>query len=278
MDGIKVSVHPLFFVFGVYYALTGRIFVFVIYTACAVIHELGHSFVARGEGYFLNKISLMPFGAVVTGDLSDMTAKEQLKIAVAGPIINLFVGLFFVAVWWIFPLTYAYTDIVVEANLSLAIVNLLPVYPLDGGRILYATLSNSVSVKTAKRVCKITGILFAILLLGVFVATLFFTPNVSLLFFALFTFFGAIQKDGENTYLRLCAGVSDQRLKRGVRYNKIGVDESVTVKRLSRMLDSTAINEVVVYKNGEIRAVLSQKALKDLLMSREFNVSIKNLI
>ena len=81
MGGINLSVHPLFYVFGVYYALTGKIFVFAIYTITAVLHELGHSFVASNAGYRLNKITLMPFGAVVRGDIDGLKFSDEIKIA-----------------------------------------------------------------------------------------------------------------------------------------------------------------------------------------------------
>ena len=127
MVGINFAIHPLFFLFGVYYSLTGKIFVFIIYTVCAVIHELGHSFAASSVGYKLNKITLMPFGAVVTGNIDGLNFKDEIKIAIAGPFINLAIALFFIALWWIFPEIYAFTDVVVEANLSLALVNFLPI-------------------------------------------------------------------------------------------------------------------------------------------------------
>ena len=88
MGGIKLSVHPLFFIFGLFYALTGRIFVFLIYTICAVAHEIGHSLVANSIGYKLNKIKLMPFGAVVSGNIDGLKLKDEIKIALAGPLVN----------------------------------------------------------------------------------------------------------------------------------------------------------------------------------------------
>ncbi|MBO5714489.1 MAG: Zn-dependent protease, partial [Clostridia bacterium] len=85
MGGINLKVHPLFFLFGFYYALTGRIFLFLICTFTAVVHELGHSFVASKYGYKLNDLVLMPFGAVVKGDLNGLKLLDQFRVAFAGP-------------------------------------------------------------------------------------------------------------------------------------------------------------------------------------------------
>ena len=80
MDGLKLSVHPLFYAFGLYYAVTGKILAFIIYTLSAVIHEIGHSVVASKSGYRLNRITLMPFGAVVKGDIDGLKLKDEIKM------------------------------------------------------------------------------------------------------------------------------------------------------------------------------------------------------
>ena len=164
MGSINLTIHPLTFAFGLYYALTGRIFRFIICTLCALIHELGHSFSASRLGYKLNKITLMPFGAIVSGNIDGLNCRDEIKIALAGPLINLSIGLFFVALWWIFPETYAFTDIIAEVNFSLAIVNFLPIFPLDGGRILSATLKDALGSERAVKVSRIIGTIFSSIL------------------------------------------------------------------------------------------------------------------
>lgn len=265
MGGIKLRVHPLFYMFGLYYALTGKIFVFIIYTVSALAHELGHSFAAAGAGYKLNRITLMPFGAVVSGELDGLKCTDELKIALAGPILNLAVGLFFVAVWWIFPEIYAYTDVAAQANFTLALVNFIPVYPLDGGRIAYSLLSLKLKKETVRAICRISGIVFATALFALFIVSAFFTFNLSFLFFSLFVLFGALDKNKENRYVRLYSSVTEEKLKKGIPYKKTGIDKSVSVKNMLSVLDADAINEVVVYDRGEPVAVLSQKKINKII-------------
>ena len=237
MGGISLSVHPLFFVFGIYYAGTGRIFVFLVYTVCAVMHELGHSFVASNAGYRLNKITLMPFGAVVKGDIDGLKLKDEIKVALAGPLLNLAVGLFFVATWWIYPESYAFTDIVAEANFSLAMVNFLPIFPLDGGRVVSAILTQRFGEKKSSIICKVLGGVFAVFLLALFIVTIFNTINLSLLFFALFVTFGAFGKGRENKYVKAYSTLSENNLMRGVPIKRTAVSKNVTVKRLLSLID-----------------------------------------
>ncbi len=266
MGGIKFKVHPLFILLGAYYALTGRAVVFVLYTLSALSHELGHSIVAGNLGYSLNRVTLMPFGAVVRGDISGLKCMDQLKIALAGPLVNLAVGLATVASWWLFPVLYAFTDILAEANLSLFLINLLPVFPLDGGRVMQSLLSLKFKRKTADIVCKIIGGSLAILLFGAFVFTLFGTPNFSLLFFSAFALVGAFGKSAkENEYTRVITGVKGNTLKRGMPVKRQAVDKSVTLKRLIRLLDAQSVNELLVYADGKLLVTLEQERLTDIL-------------
>ena len=265
MGGIKLRIHPLFYLFGLYYALTGRIFIFIIYTVCALSHELGHSFAAANAGYKLNRITLMPFGAVVSGDLDGLKCADELKIALAGPFLNLTIGLFFVSLWWIYPEIYAYTDIAAQANFTLALINFIPVYPLDGGRVAYAFLSLRLKRETAGKICRIAGVIFAVALFALFIISLFFTFNLSFLFFSLFVLFGALDKNKENRYIRLYSSLTDEKLKKGVNYKKTGIDKSVNVKKMLSLLDPDAINEVVVYDRGEPVAVLSQQKINNII-------------
>lgn len=278
MGGIKLSIHPLFFAFGFYYALTGRIFVFLVYTICAVLHELGHSFVSAGAGYRLNKITLMPFGAVVKGDIDGLKLNDEIKIALAGPFLNLCVGLFFVALWWIYPECYAYTDIVAGANFSMAIVNFLPIFPLDGGRVLSAILTKTFGVDRAYVISKIIGCTFAFALFGGFVVTLFYSPNPSLLFFSLFVIFGALGKAKDNKYVKAYNVISNSNLLRGMPVKRHAISKDATVKRMMAMLDENAINEVVVYQEEKPMVTLSQEKIGKIIENGDIYCKIEKFI
>ena len=77
MGGIRYNVHPLFFVVGLYYAVSGRIFIFLVYSFTALIHETGHAIAAEKAGYKLNKITLTPFGAIAKGNIEGLWKKHR---------------------------------------------------------------------------------------------------------------------------------------------------------------------------------------------------------
>ena len=141
MGKLKIKVHPLFIIFGIYFAFTGKVFSFLIFTFSALIHELGHSLKAQKVGYRLINVTLMPFGAVIKGDISGMNYKDEIAVSLAGPLVNLVVGVVLVALWWVFPESYPYTELAVVASFAICFINLIPAFPLDGGRVLLCTLS-----------------------------------------------------------------------------------------------------------------------------------------
>lgn len=266
MGGIEFSVHPLFFVFGIYYALTGRIFIFIIYTTCAIIHELGHSLCANKNGYRLNKITLMPFGAIVHGNLSNIKLVDQVKIALSGPFVNFLIAIFFIATWWVFPESYAVTDLLVVANLSLCLVNLIPVSPLDGGRIVFSLIALKFGERKAEKITRWLGIVFSLILIGFFVLSIFLgVTNISLLFFSLFAFFGAIDKNKSNRYVKIYSVINEQKLLNGVMVKRQAISKNTTLKRLISILDENSINEIQVVEDEKTIALLEQKDINNIM-------------
>ena len=131
----------------------------------------------------------MPYGAIISGEQSLFSYADEIKIALSGPMINLLTALIFTAMWWLVPETYPYTDLAAFASLSIATVNLLPCYPLDGGRMLLAFLSESIERKKALLAVRSLGLLLAAAVFALFIYSCFTAVNFTLLFFSGFMFF-----------------------------------------------------------------------------------------
>lgn len=252
MGKLKVTIHPLFFIFGLYFAFIGKVFSFLIFTLTAVIHEFGHAFVSDRLGYTLNRIVLMPYGALISGDIENVSYKDEILVALGGPFINAVIGTFFVAVWWFFPDTYAYTDTAVLSCFSLAVINLIPAYPLDGGRILLATLSLIMSRKTALKITKWIGIILSFTLLGAFIYSAFTKINITLLFFALFVFIGAVDKNDKNAYIKTFAKFQNQNYLKPQRVRRYILSGENKLKKLFTIIDGNDyFIFTIVGENGE---------------------------
>ena len=256
---MRFAVHPLFLLFGVWYAFSGRLFLFLVSTLVALMHECGHAFAAARVGYRLDKIVLMPYGALISGDIEGIGLKDEIKVALAGPLVNAATAVLFVALWWFFPETYAYTDVAAYASAAIALVNLIPAYPLDGGRILYCAAAAKKGEKFARRLARGAGLVFAAAMLALFVyGCICAAVNLTVLFFAAFLFAGALGGKGCE-YLRIRADYA-REMKKGMEVRRIAVREDCTFKRLFSLLERGKYAEFIVYDaEGEYLGELSEE-------------------
>ena len=253
MGKIKVSVHPLFFAFGLYFAFTGKVFSFISFTIVAVIHEIGHSFVAARLGYRLEKITLMPYGCIISGKTQSFSYKDEVKIAFAGPLVNLATVFVFFGLWWVLPESYPFTELAAFSSLAVATINLLPCFPLDGGRILLATLSQKLKRKTALKIVKGLGLALGGVFLALFAYSCFAgVTNISLLFFSAFMLCGNVRVSDECDYVRIFCSLTFAELKTPREVRIIAVGEDVKVRELFRVGNGFFELEIIK-KTGKIK-------------------------
>ena len=129
---MKVRVHPLFFLSILLYLLFGGIGGYLLAFLAITLHELAHCLVALFAGAKDLTLLLMPYGATLSarGEMPHFGA-----VLIAGPLANLILASFTLSACWIFPELYGYFKGFILTNVLLAALNLLPAYPLDGGRI-----------------------------------------------------------------------------------------------------------------------------------------------
>lgn len=257
---VNVAVHPLFWVLGVYFCFTGKLISFLLLSLAALEHETAHAFAAERFGYTLDKVVLMPFGAVVKGDIAGVTLKEEAFIALFGPAVSGLTACLFACLWWFFPETYPFTDGAFYACLSLCLVNLLPAVPLDGGRVLYCALARFLPKTRAWVACKVVSILFALGMVGLFFVSVWHGQvNVLLLFFALFLLFGVFSGE-KRAYKRLRYDLSpSDGSELGVRLLAVG--KAYPLKKCFSLLAERKYTVLLVVENGKTVAVLERDAL-----------------
>ena len=159
--GIQLAVHASFGLLLAYWGYQGwqeggvpgmaySVALIVLFFACVILHELGHSLTARRYGIQVPRILLLPIGGMAEMDRIPRKPGQELLITIAGPAVN------FVLVAVLLPFTWRTILGLVEvseysipgmlaqltlANLVMGIFNLAPVFPMDGGRILRAMLA-----------------------------------------------------------------------------------------------------------------------------------------
>jgi Zn-dependent protease/CBS domain-containing protein len=212
-SGIDVRVHWTFLLLLAFFAFLGYqtsgslagaltpTAVIVALFICVVLHEFGHSLVAQRLGIGIHSITLLPIGGVSNLESLPEKPSDEVKITLAGPLVNVVlapiffgVGLLFGAVprmpadlfmgigsvgQFFFYLAYL--------NVVLAVFNLLPAFPLDGGRILRALLATRLGALRATDIASIVGQAFA----AAFFLIGLLGGNFLLALVAVFVFFGA---------------------------------------------------------------------------------------
>lgn len=164
--------------------------------ASITLHELGHVLVARRYGIVTRDITLLPIGGVATMERMPERPKEEIVVALAGPLVNLAIaGALFVAL----ALAQLAIDVrvlhlvggpllgkLMVINLSIAVFNLVPAFPMDGGRVLRALLARGAGRVRATQVAARVGQVVAIAFAG---AGLLLTPVLVIV--AIFVWMGA---------------------------------------------------------------------------------------
>jgi Zn-dependent protease/CBS domain-containing protein len=159
--------------------------------AGVVLHELGHSLVAMRFGFPIDSITLWIFGGIAQLTEQPEDWKQELSIAIAGPVVSIALGIISFLALFVVPeglptvkFLFGYLALM---NLTLAAFNLLPGFPMDGGRVLRALLARNRSFSDATQTAAEVGKLFAILL-GLFGL---FGGNLILIGIAFFIYIGA---------------------------------------------------------------------------------------
>ncbi|MGN0804476.1 MAG: site-2 protease family protein [Candidatus Coproplasma sp.] len=254
---MKVKIHPLFFLALIFCAVFGGLPLLLICLVTALLHECGHIFCAERLGFKCEEIKIMPYGASAVCDIEGIRAKDEIILALAGPFVNACICVVLAGLWWFFPISYAYTDTAMYANLAMLIVNLLPAYPLDGGRVVGCVLTKFLGKRKSEIVLKISAVICAIAL----VVGFFFTRyNISLPVFAVFLLFSAIEKKPSAIRIDFSSKVK----KTGKEIKYVLCNRDVTFLQAYKMLDDRRYLVLQLYNNGEIADEITQDELYSL--------------
>lgn len=215
ISGIPVELHISFLLLILVIFLFAFLGIFTLYVAflivllfvTVVIHEFSHSYVAKRYGVPVERIILLPIGGVSAMGELPKNPKQELNIAIAGPLTNIIIALFCllglflsggigsltISSFFISNTPTADINLFLSnflgINLVLGIFNLLPAFPMDGGRVLRAFLARKMSYVKATKTAATIGKQFAILLA---IFGIFF--NFILILIAIFIYIGADQE------------------------------------------------------------------------------------
>jgi Zn-dependent protease len=208
--GIDLKIHLTFLIFllwigstylargGAEFAIQGMLFIILLF-ACVLLHELGHALTAKAFGIHTTDITLLPIGGIARLERIPNEPKQELLIAIAGPMVNVVIAVLLIFYLGQRAAVSDFDDIntprvamlskLASVNIGLVLFNLIPAFPMDGGRILRSILAMRMNYLRATEIAASVGQGLAIILgiIGLFY-------NSFLVFIAFFVFMGAQQE------------------------------------------------------------------------------------
>jgi Zn-dependent protease/CBS domain-containing protein len=233
LAGINVDVHATFLILLAWIALAGYgtthtaagaiagILLTLAIFASVVLHEFGHALTAARFGVKTRSITLLPIGGVARLERMPQRPREELLIAIAGPAVTLLIAALLYTALRITHTSLtppasagaslgAFVAQIMWVNVVLLVFNLLPAFPMDGGRVLRAALAMRMAFARATEIAAMLGKIFALLFA---LAGLFVVNNPFLVIIALFVWLSAA---GEAAAVQLKATVGNVRVERAM--------------------------------------------------------------
>lgn len=274
--GIKIFVHWTFFILVLWIIMghlqagdsagevaLGVAFLFALF-GCVVLHELGHALVARRYHFGTRSINLLPIGGVALMESLPEKPAQELAVAIAGPLVNVAIAavlLLVIGSTGGFPTNWEEVELgagtfwlnLLIVNLFLALFNLVPAFPMDGGRIFRALLSFRYPRARATRIAGNLG-----QVLAMFFVVFGFYGNPVLIFIGLFIFLGAGAEMNAEEVKSSLEGirVADVAMQR---YTSLSPAEPLS-HAVALLLNSQE-KAFLVQENGAIRGTLSWKEI-----------------
>lgn len=262
-----LKIHPLFLaviVLSVFFGNTGLVMAFLL---AICLHECAHILAAKAVGLNVESLYVLPFGcsAEISGYGSTNVSREIITAA-AGPALSIMVA----SVLTLLPANMldTYVMLFIWANVMLAAINLLPVLPLDGGRIMLAALKTVVRESTAWRALNWGGVAAGLVMCGVGVYIVFSgSPNPTWLIMGIFLF-GYAAMSLRNIPFASYKNAEEKRkrlAKKGsANVKHIAVMRSATLREVLREMESSKMNIITVLNDDfTIRSTLSEVRVVD---------------
>jgi len=246
---------------------------------CVTLHELGHALAALRYGIKTKSITLYPIGGVAQLEKIPEKPEHELVVALSGPLVNLVIACI-LWLWIVFsPINYYIEDIGIKinsnnlllnlaaANVVLIFFNLLPAFPMDGGRVFRSILALTMDRIKATRIAMIIGQVMAIIFIF-----LGFKGNPFLIIIGIFIFFGAVQ---EYQMIKNSSILSNKKVKDAIMTRFTTLTTYNTLQDVIQLILSSSEKDfIVVNEEGYPVGILTRDILIENITSSKQNLSV----
>jgi Zn-dependent protease len=252
-------------------AAAGGVFFILAVFLCVVLHEFGHALTARRYGIKTRDIILLPIGGVARLERLPTQPLQELWVALAGPAVNiviaaglsiwLTIGATFEPIQGLTVTTGPFLERIMAVNIFLVAFNMIPAFPMDGGRVLRALLATHTEYSRATQIAAHIGQGIAVFfgLIGLFY-------NPLLLFIAFFVWIGAAQEAGMAQMQSAIGGIPVQQ---AMLTDFKTLQTSDSLDRAVELTLSGSQKDFPVVDNGRVEGILTQTDLLKALSARD---------
>lgn len=249
------------------YWLAGAVASILLF-ASVLAHELGHSVVAQSKGIPVRSITLFIFGGVATISAEAESPGDEFQIAIAGPAVSLVVGIVSIGLWILLSGVNEFAAAILQylgvANIILVVFNLIPGFPLDGGRVFRAIVwAWTKNVQRATKIASTAGVLIGYLFIVGGIFYVFSEPISGIWMIAIGWF---LQNAAEQSYRQMTL----QRAFEGVRVGRLMdphpavVRPDVTIEELvDRYVLARNVRGLPVVEDGRLVGIITLTDIKD---------------
>jgi Zn-dependent protease/CBS domain-containing protein len=261
-----------------YYTFFIVLFLFIF----VVFHELAHSVVARHYGIKVRKIILYPIGGVSEIEEIPDNPSQEWRMAIAGPLTSIVLGLVLLATALvIYPQIFnisVFTTItgnfvidLASLNLLLGVFNLIPAFPMDGGRVFRALLAERMKFSDATRYAVYIG---RILGIGMVIVGFIFPNYFLLILVGIFVYIGASEEGEQTIVSTTLAGV---RVK-DVMQSEIGsVNPQQSLSEALEVMFKNRYHDALVEKEGTFQGVITWEELMKVTPEQRSVLSVEKM-
>lgn len=205
MIKIKIRINLEIILFIIIFIITKQINIYATFIIFTLIHEISHAVAGMLLGLKLEKFEIMPFGFKINFEQNQERIKKLL-IILAGPLINFIIMIFAIILRWD-------TDII-YSNLIIAIFNLIPIYPLDGGRILKLILGLNNNLKETNRIVNKVSNITIIILTGITSIIVLYINNIAFVFVLVYLWYVVVRENKRYNLMQRAYKTLDKSLEK----------------------------------------------------------------
>jgi len=285
--GIPIELHLTFILlilavlgFAIYFSDIYSFILIVFLFAFVLFHELAHSVIARRYGIKVRKIVLYPIGGVSEIEEIPENPSIEWRMAVAGPLTSLILGAALVAAYYVVPIPlFPKSTLVLSSgnllsdlgylNLLLGAFNLIPAFPMDGGRVFRALLAEKMKFSDATKYAAYIGRIFGIIM--VVLGVLF---NFVFILIGVFIYIGASEEAEQTIVSTTLASV---RVKDVMQSEFGAVHPEQTIAEAMEVMFKARYHDALVEKEGVFQGIVTWNEIIKVPQNQRSNLRVEQM-